>query len=101
MANSPRRIFLECSRVSTEASILSAETVKRRIAFLHEFRKFFEKSFSFLITEDQHAIIEYQSDAFGDCEKEKDDLAGSFLRHFEDKAREEAVRGVTLCAAER
>ncbi|MBK6877666.1 MAG: DNA replication and repair protein RecF [Ignavibacteria bacterium] len=89
------------SSFNEKLAIVSAETVKRRIAFLHEFRKFFEKSFSFLITEDQHAIIEYQSDAFGDCEKEKDDLAGSFLRHFENKAREEAVRGVTLCGPQR
>jgi DNA replication and repair protein RecF len=89
------------SSFNEKLATVSAETVKRRIVFLAEYRAFFEKSFSFLITEEQDAQIEYQSEAFGDCEKEKDDLAKNFLRHFESKAAEEAARGVTLCGPQR
>ena len=80
---------------------VSAEIVKRRIEFLEEFRTFFAKSFSFLITDDQSAFVEYCSDAFGDCKEIKDDLVKSFLLHFEEKSDEESVRGVTLCGPQR
>ncbi len=89
------------SSFNEKLASVSAEIMKRRIDFLEEFRIFFEKSFSFLITDDQHAFVKYESDAFGDCREITDDLTKNFLQHFENKAEEESVRGVTLCGPQR
>ncbi len=89
------------SSFNEKLASVSAEIVKRRMDFLDEFKNFFGKSFSFLITDDQHAFVEYDSDAFGDCEEVTDNLAKNFLLHFEDRSEEESVRGVTLCGPQR
>jgi DNA replication and repair protein RecF len=89
------------SSFNEKLASISADVVRRRIEFLSEYEKFFAKSFSFLITEKHEALIRYSSDAFGTEVQNDKELGSRYLRHFEEKVKDETVRGITLCGPQR
>ncbi len=88
------------SSFNEKLSSVSADIVSRRLRFLEEYKKHFERSFSFLIAGGQGAYINYSSEAFGTV----DDVSGlseRFLTRFEESRQEEITRGITLCGPQR
>lgn len=85
---------------------VSSHVLFKRLDFLSEFEKFFEKSFTMLIVQDHQASISYSSEALGDVvpDDNKPDL-NQIRKKFEEnvygKADEEVRRAVTLTGPQR
>lgn len=85
---------------------VSSHILFKRLDFLSEFEKYFEKSFSMLIVQNHKASIIYSSDALGDIGPEDNKLELNYIREkFEEnvysKADEEVKRAVTLTGPQR
>ena len=85
---------------------VSSHILFKRLDFLTEFEKYFERSFSMLIVQDHKASISYSSDALGDIGPGDKKLELNYIREkFEEniysKADEEVKRAVTLSGPQR
>lgn len=86
---------------------ISSNIIFRRLRFLIEFRSFFEKSFGFLITNNDKASMSYYSELFGEIdferlgEYDKDMITKTLSNSLEQRMNEEIDRGLTLIGPQR
>ncbi|MBV6477278.1 MAG: DNA replication and repair protein RecF [Ignavibacteria bacterium] len=87
-------------------SDISSKIIFKRINFLKEFEKYFEKNFSFLSSEGHKSRITYYSEIFetelnGSEETSIDDIKECMSRVLNEKSEEEISRAVSLAGPQR
>lgn len=87
-------------------SEVSAKIIFKRINFLKEFEKYFEKNFSFLSSEGQQSSITYYSEIFGNAPDVNEKTSPVLIKECMDKAvsektEEEISRAVSLAGPQR
>lgn len=86
---------------------VSADIIFRRLMFLGEFRSYFERNFSYLISAENYSFIDYMSDMYGEINYEMipgftlEKIQELVKNNVEEKTAEEIARGMSLTGPQR
>jgi DNA replication and repair protein RecF len=86
---------------------VSADIIFRRLKFLEEFKAYFERNFSYLISGENYSFIDYVSDMYGEINYEmmpgftRERVSGLVKASIDEKTGEEIGRGMSLTGPQR
>ncbi|HMS63808.1 MAG TPA: DNA replication and repair protein RecF [Ignavibacteria bacterium] len=85
---------------------VSSRIIFKRLNFLREFRNYFERNFSFLLTQDNRGYINYFSDILGEVNTQSESFEAGYIKEragsfIENKFEDEVRRGLTLAGPQR